>query len=224
MNIKTLLLNLLVCLVVLSACAPAAIAEPAATASVPTATEKPNVPATSVPPTATSTTTEESTVPESYPLSTRTGIADVDGVLAAVESGDAQSLRDLVRFTSLGCTKADGMGGPPKCREGEAEGTLVNVLPFLGPEGSFMYESDLSNFIPMQGLGIYAVYSVSDFAYSEEAYPAGEYAVMFTTEEDQIFVVYQIREGIVRIDTVFSSSTRDTVIQRDASELILAPQ
>ena len=224
MKIKTLWLYLLVCLVVLSACAPAATAEPAASTSVPAATEKPNVPATSVPPTATSSATEEPTVPESYPLSTRTDIADVDAVLAAVESGDAQSLRDLVRFTLLGCTKADGMGGPPKCREGEAEGTLVNVLPFLGPEGSFMHESDMLNFIPMQALGIYAVYSVSDSAYAEEAFPAGEYAVMFTTAEDQIFIVYQIRQGIVRIDTVFSSSTRDMVIQRDASELILAPQ
>ena len=224
MKIKTLWLNFLVCLVVLSACAPAATAEPAVSTSVPTATEKPNVPATSIPSTATSIVTEEPTVPESYPLSTRTNIADVDAVLAAVESGDAQSLRDQVRFTKVGCTKADGMGGPPKCREGEAEGTLVNVLPFLGPEGSFIYESDLSNFIPMPVLGIYAVYSVSDSAYAEEAFPAGEYAVMFTTAEDQIFVVYQIREGIVRIDTVFSSSTRDTVIQRDASGLILAPQ
>lgn len=220
MNTKTLLLNLLVCLVVLSACAPAVSAEPVA----PTATEKPNVPMTSVPPTATSIATEEPRLPEYYPLSTRTGIAGVDEVLTAVESGDAQSLRDLIRFTTVGCTNAEGMGGPPKCREGEAEGALVNVLPFLGPEGSFIYESDLPNFLPMQVLGIYAVYSVSGSAYSEEAYPAGEYAVMFTTEEDQVFIVYQIREGIVRIDTVFSPSTRDTVFQRDASELVLAPK
>lgn len=220
MKIKPLLLNFLVCLVILSACAPAVSAEPV----VPTATEKPKDLENSVAPTATSTATEEPTVPEYYPLSTRTGIADVDAVLAAMESGDAQSLRDLIRFTTVGCTNAEGMGGPPKCQEGESEGALVNVLPFLGPEGSFMYESDLSNFLPMQVLGIYAVYSVSDSAYSEEAYPAGEYAVMFTTEEDQVFIIYQIREGIVRIDTVFSPSSRDTVIQRDASESVLAPK
>ncbi len=219
MNTKTMIC-LLVYFIVLSACAPVASAEPVTPTAAPTATEKPN----SIAPTVTSTVTEEPKSPEYHPLSTRTGIADVDAVLAAVESDDAQSLRDLIRFTTVGCTKAEGMGGPPKCREGEAEGTLVNVLPFLGPEGSFIYESDLPNFLPMQVLGIYAVYSVSDSAYSEEAYPAGEYAVMFTTEEDQIFVVYQIREGIVRIDTVFSPSTRDAVIQRDASELVLAPK
>ncbi|HEY5729704.1 MAG TPA: hypothetical protein VIS72_06600 [Anaerolineales bacterium] len=46
---------------------------------------------------------------------------------------------------------------------------------------------------------------------------------MLATEIDQIFIVYQIREGIVQMDTVFSPSSRDAVIQRDASELILAP-
>jgi len=148
----------------------------------------------------------------------------VDDVIAAVESGDVQALRDLVRFTLVGCTKADGMGGPPKCGDGEAEGTLVNVLPLLGPEGSFVHESDLSTFAPMKALGIYAVYSISKSAYAEDAYPAGEYAVMFTTEQDQIFIVYQIREGIVRTDTVFSASSRDMIIQRDALKLLLAPK
>ena len=214
MKTKTMLIHLFVSFVVLSACAPVASAEPVAPTAMLTTTKKL---------TATSTATEE---PKSlgYPLSTRTGIADVDDVLAAVESGDAQAQRDLIRFTTVGCTKADGLGGPPKCREGEAEGTLVNVLPFLGPEGNFMHESDLSGFQPMDVLGIYAVYSVSDSAYSEDTYPAGEYAAMFTTEIDQIFIVYQIQEGIVRMDTVFSPSSRDTVIQRDATEFILAPQ
>ena len=224
MNIKSLLLHLLVCLFVLSACAPVATAEPVIPTSVPIATEKPNAPATSVPPTATSTVTEEPKSSDYYPLSTRTGIADVDDVIAAVESGDVQVLRDLVRFTTVGCTKAEGMGGPPKCQAGEAEGTPVNVFPFLGPEGSFMREADISNFLPIDMIGLFAVYSVSASAYSEEAYPAGEYAAVFTTIENQIFIVFQIREGIVRMDTVFSPSSRDTVIQRDASELILAPK
>ena len=200
-----MIICLVVSFVVLSACTPVASAEPAAPTEAPIATDEPKN-------------------SEYYPLSTRTGIADVDMVITAVESGDVQALRDLVRFTTIGCTKAEGIGGPPKCGEGEAEGTLVNVLPLLGPEGSFIYESDLSSFNPMKALGIYAVYSVSKSAYSEEAYPAGKYAVMFATEEDQIFVIYQIRDGIVRMDTVFSPTSRDTIIQRDASELILEPK
>ncbi len=87
-----------------------------------------------------------------------------------------------------------------------------------------MSETDIANFQPMDALGIYAVYAVSDSAYAEEAYPAGAYAIVLTTMVDQIFQIYQIREGIVRVDTVFSPSSRDEVIQRDAAELILAPQ
>ena len=219
MNAKKMIC-LLVSLFVLSACAPAASTEPVVPSAQPTVTEKP----ISIAPTATSTETEEPKSADYYPLSTRTGIADVDDVLAAVESGDAEALRSLIRFTTIGCTNADGLGGPPKCQESEAEGALVTGLPLIGPEGGFIRESDLANLIFMEALGIYAVYSVSDSAYSEDAYPAGEYAVMFATGVDQIYVVYQIREGIVRIDTLFSPSSRDTVIQRDSSELILAPK
>ena len=225
MKTKTMLIHLLVSFVVLSACAPVASAEPVVPTATSTATKK--LTATQIAtkePTATPTATEEPKSPEYYPLSTRTGNADVDEVLAAVESGDPQALRDLIHFTKVGCTNVDGLGGPPKCQAGEAEGTLVNVLPFLGPESSFMHEADIANFQPMEALGIYAVYSVSDSAYSEKAYPAGEYAVVVTTIVDQIFQIYQIREGIVRVDTVFSPSSRDEVIQRDAAELILAPQ
>ena len=224
MKTKTMLIHLLLPLVILSACAPVPSAEPVTTTAIPTAINAPQSTENSASLTPTSTATEEPKSLGYYPLSTRTDIADVDAVLSAVESGDPQSLRDLIHFTKVGCTTADGLGGPPKCREGEAEGTLVNVLPLLGPEGSFFHESDISNFRPMGALGIYAVYSVSDSAYSEEAYPAGEYAVLFVTEVDQIFIVYQIRAGIVRVDTLFSESSRDDVIQRDALEVILAPK
>jgi len=223
MNTRTRIC-LLVSFVVLSACAPVASAEPAMPTAASTATEKPKAHQASLSPTGTTSATEEPKNSDYYPLSTRTGIAGVDEVLAAVESSDVQVLRDLVRFTTVGCTKAEGMGGPPKCDAGEAEGTLVTVLPLIGSEGSFMREADLSNFLPIEMTGIFAVYSVSASAYSEEAYPAGEYAAVFATIEDQIFVVFHIRRGIVRMDTVFSPSSRDTTIQRDALELILAPK
>lgn len=158
-----------------------------------------------------------------YPISTRTGIGDVDAVLAAVESGDPQQLRDLIRFTSVACTKAEGLGGPPKCQDDEADGALVEVLPFLGPEGHFLRAAEVSDFPGVDVTDLYAVYKVSDAAYSEEAYPAGEYAVMFVGDENQPGIVIQIRDGIVRIDYLYLPVSLDETIQRDASELILAP-
>jgi hypothetical protein len=66
-----------------------------------------------------------------YPVTARTGIEGIDQVLTAVAPGDQPSLRSLVEFTNAKCTKQDGLGGSPKCREGEADETAVEVLSFL---------------------------------------------------------------------------------------------
>lgn len=219
MKVKPYLICLLLFSLVQSACASPA-SEPAETlpaepqvetiqSIIPTSTE-------SAPPQPT-----ETQGPVHLPLSTRTGIEEVDAILTAVESGDPQQLRDLFRLATVACTKADGLGGPPKCQDEEAEGTFVEVLPFLGPEGNFLREAELSNFPGVNVTDLYAVYKVSDAAYSEDAYPAGEYAVMFTGGENLAGIVIQIRDGIVRIDYLFSSASLDETIQRDAAELIL---
>ena len=161
--------------------------------------------------------------PGYYPLSTRTGNMDVDAVIAAVESEDPGQLQALIRFTTIPCTKAEGLGGPPKCEADEAEGTPLEVLPFLGPEGHFMREADLADFPGVSVIGIYAAYQLSDSAYSEESYPAGEYAIVFIGSDNQTHIVIHIRGGIVRIDYLYPPTSIDETIQRDASELILAP-
>lgn len=223
MSARTLLSGLLLSILLLAACAPQA-PEPVET-FVPVAETIPPVkPAAS--PTLEAVT--ETSIPATrglgyYPLSTRTSNADVDAVIAAIESGDPRQLQDLIRFTPIPCTKSEGLGGPPKCEAGEAEGTAHEVLPILGPEGHFMREADLAGFPGISVIGIHAVYKLSDSAYSEEAYPAGEYAVAFTGGENQPDVVLHIRGGIVRIDYLYFPGSLDEIIQRDASELILAP-
>jgi hypothetical protein len=128
-----------------------------------------------------------------------------------------------MRFLIVACTNADGLGGPPKCLDGEAEGTLVEVLPFLDSEGHFLRKTDVSSFPGVNVTSLYAVYKVADTAYSEEAYPAGEYAIIFNSENDQGIVI-QIREGIVRMDNIYPPISLSEVVQRDAAELILAPK
>jgi hypothetical protein len=210
---KTLKVLFVISLSLLSACA--------SNAPEPTSTEEHIVLIATKP---VPTITAKPGSPGFYPLSTRTGIADIDAVLAAVESGDPQQLRDLVHITTVVCTKAEGLGGPPKCMQNEAEGTLVKGLPILGPEGQFLREWEISKFPGVYVIGLYAVYGVSDSAYSEEAYPAGEYAAMFKAAENQPNVVIQIRGGIVRIDYLYPPISLDETIQRDASELVLAPK
>ncbi len=83
-------------------------------------------------PTLMSATATDSEFPE---RGTETGVDELDRVIQIVQEGDMNALRSLVRYTQAECTFEDGLGGPPKCKEGEVEGETVEVLPFFGPEG-----------------------------------------------------------------------------------------
>jgi hypothetical protein len=161
-----------------------------------------------------------------HPLETRVGIEEIDHVLSAVASGDLQMLRSLVKFTTGKCTLGEGLGGPPKCREGEVEGTLVEVLPFLSSEGSFIRRDEIENWQGIEVSGLYAIYRVSAAVTYEEYYPAGEVAIIFVAPENRPAVSLRIGDGgIVRVDELFDASSQslEAVLQREASELILAP-
>src|SRR5574339_409121 len=60
-----------------------------------------------------------------HPLTTRSGVAELDPVLDAAASGKVEMLRSRIQFTQAECTWREGLGGPPRCREGEEEGTVV---------------------------------------------------------------------------------------------------
>ena len=89
----------------------------------------PAVSATALPPIATvpAVTAEPFHTPD-----TRTGVPVVDEVIAAYLAGDTVALVALVDFAVTPCTHANGLGGPPKCAEGQAEGTEVEVFPGRG--------------------------------------------------------------------------------------------
>jgi hypothetical protein len=165
-----------------------------------------------------------------YPLDTRTGIPDIDNVLAAVARGDAEDVRALIQYTHAPCTWKEGLGGPPKCREGEAEGTMLEVLPFLGSEGSFIRRNEIANWSGIDADALYAVFGVADSARHEEYYPPGEYVALFLQKDDQNGVALHITDGkIVRVDTIFTESPdpfKGFIEQGslDTSKVILAPK
>ncbi len=178
-----------------------------------------------IPATQASIATAQPTRAEPYhPLTTRTGIEEIDRILEAI--GDIQKLRSLVQLTATRCTKQEGLGGPPKCLAGEGEGTPVDVLPFLGPEGHFIRGTELNDWQGFDTSGIYAIYEVSSDAYTDENYPAGKLAILFVGKENQPAIALQVRDGrIVRLDNYFENSLEslDSTLQRDAARLILAP-
>ncbi len=161
-----------------------------------------------------------------HPLESQVGIEEIDNVLGAVASGDPQMLHSLVSFTIAKCTLLDGLGGPPNCRPGEAEETPVEILPFLGSEGSFIREDEIENWQGIEASGLHAMYRVSADVKSEEYYPAGEIAIIFVPLENRPAASLRLSEGrILRVDQIFDTSPEslDAILQREASELILAP-
>jgi hypothetical protein len=180
----------------------------------------------STPTQATAPETQPTSAQNYHPLETRVGIEEIDNVLSVLASGDVQLLRSLVKFTTAKCMLLDGLGGPPKCREGEAEGAPVEVLPFLGSEGSFIRKDEIENWQRIKVSGLYAIYRVSADVQSEEYYPAGEIALIFVAPENRPAVFLRLTEGgLVRVDHIFDISPQslEAILQREASELILAP-
>lgn len=175
------------------------------------------------------TSTSEPMPDEPYhPLSTRTGVEEIDHILDVVASGDQQALLSVIQFTEAKCTHAEGLGGPPKCREGEVEGTPMEVLPFLGSEGSYLRREEIGNWQGMDISALYAVYEVdSSRILVEEYFPAGEYVIVLIGTDNQSPVALRVADGgIVRVDFLFEPTpeTLDALIQREASSVILAPK
>ncbi len=179
-------------------------ANPTATGSAsPTATGSitPTASAT-IQPTVTASISPEVPVTEILEREVKSGVDELDRVIQIVLEGDGQVLRSLVRYTVAECTFEDGLGGPPKCKEGEVEGQAVEVLPFLGPEGHFIRKEEIDSWSGIDAADIYAVYSVSATAYSDPIYPSGKYAIAFINEAGFLITTLQIVEGqIVRVDS-----------------------
>ncbi|MEP7136375.1 MAG: hypothetical protein ABI904_15710 [Chloroflexota bacterium] len=171
------------------------------------------------------TQAEVASVLKYHSLDTKTQIEEIDLVLNVIAGGDAQELRNLFGFTKIACKSiVNALGGPPPCRNGESEGTIVDVLPFLGSEGSYLRKDEINQFPGLNVIGLYAIYQVSDTAYSEESFPAGEYGVMLVTPDNFPGIVLQVKVGqIVRIDYIYDRSSFDVILQRDASIVLLNP-
>jgi hypothetical protein len=163
-----------------------------------------------------------------YPPDTRTGIATVDDVIDAVHMDDRHALIDLVHYTVTACTNADGLGGPPKCGEGQVEGTPVEVFPVMGPgEGSYTDRQMIDQVFPEEPLSLFAVFQVADSAYREEYWPAGSYGVILRIDGEPVpALTLRIDDGgIVRLDHSFGEPfwLSPSLLEREVEAFILPP-
>jgi hypothetical protein len=133
-----------------------------------------------------------------------TGVLELDKIVDAALRGDTDGLKSLMKFNPVKCTLAEGLGGPPKCQEGEQDGAVVEAFPMLDSEGHFLRKADLESWNGLDVSALFAVYEVSASAFSDENYPAGQYALVFVAADQVTSWTLQVDQGnIIRMDHGF---------------------
>lgn len=150
-----------------------------------------------------------------YPPGTSTGREDLDLLIQAALEQEPRAILDWISLTTAACSLTEGLGGPPRCRAGEPEGTPVEVLPFLGAEGHFLRRDELVDWEGLHASGLVAAYEVSTDAFSDESYPSGEWAIVLEEGRGGGWVILQVRDGrIVRIDFAMGGSADESIRQQ----------
>lgn len=167
--------------------------------------------------------------PTLVPRDTSTGIPEVDLVIETILSNDLEARQELLRFVTLECTTAEGLGTAPKCEEGQAEGTPVEVFPLGGPgEGHSIPASEVASALEFEAESIYAAYVVSEDLPDFVDYPRGTYALFFTIEpsgeadNDSVILRVDGDGYIVRLDSL-GGMPLDFYLQQMVADLLETP-
>lgn len=153
---------------------------------------------------------------------------ELQPILKAMFSGFINDKVALLQFVQVPCANVDGLGGPPPCPEGVAEGTALEVFPTLASEGSLVTLEEITNMFinNLQVKSLYAVYSVEPNPNAEPYYQPGEYAMLFERyiNDMPIPVVLQVTDGkIVRIDYHIGITPEEMLKQIPVEQVIIAP-
>jgi hypothetical protein len=173
----------------------------------------------------TPTPTPSPSIDIEYPPYWRTGIEEIDMVIDAMMSDDLAAREDLIRYTISACTTQDGLGGPPKCTQDEEDGKIVEAFPVLYSEGTHVRPEEIEEVMNFTVRGLLAVYHVPDDAYESDYWPAGDYGIVFTSEDGDFshVVVLLIENGqIVRLDFLLPWPPFEQIWAR-SDEFVLPP-
>jgi hypothetical protein len=137
-----------------------------------------------------------------HPQEVRAGVELVDRVIQIFLAQAFERRTDLIRTLTTGCTTTEYFVGPPLCRAGQVEGTLVEVFPYRMHRAShFAAPDELEVLLEFPLEGVYAVYRVPEAGFEETWWPAGEYSVVFASTEGELGVEVIIEgEQVVRIE------------------------
>jgi hypothetical protein len=137
-------------------------------------------------PTPTTPPGETSTPTPPPDVSGPTGIPEVDAAIKAVLNGDAEALDGMVALQETECIATqEGLGGPPRCTEGEVAGTVVQVFPVAYCEGTFSRDPGpvLADFVS-KAKSLHSVVEAPDEPRVEPYWPVGDTYVNFVSAFD----------------------------------------
>ena len=153
---------------------------------------------------------------------------ELEPILRAMLSERINDQIAVIQYTSTACATVEGLGGPPPCLDGIAEGTIVEVFPVLGSEGSFVEPENMETFLNNSIVkSLYAVYRVTPNPNIEPYFPEGEYAMLFERDMNDIFqpVVLRVQDGkIVRMDFRMGISPEDILKEIPMEQIVVTPQ
>lgn len=160
-----------------------------------------------------------------YASGTTTGVEAVDRVLAAFTTGNLSSRQSLISFLAAPCTREKGLTPLPQCVASESEATLVEGLPILGPESSFLRRSEVPADFFAGNFQLVAVYRIKPEALQETYTPSGQYGIVLAQSRapgSVTFITLRVNEsGIVRVDIDRDHPASDFA---DAGDFLLPPQ
>ncbi len=156
-------------------------------------------------------------------------------IAAAARENGAAALEAFVRYEPVPCTTTvEGIGGPPECQEGEAEGTPVDVVFATTCEGYYAREGAL-NFAEIafgvfgSGDALYGVYEIdaaSQLARIEE-WPGAKYAIVLNrigpADQNFVYVLISDGEAILGTATGCGETPEEWVDIQNLGALIFVP-
>ncbi|UCF28718.1 MAG: hypothetical protein JSW42_03260, partial [Chloroflexota bacterium] len=172
-------------------------------------------------------TLEVGLVPQEVQFLTTIEMEGIKPVIEAFLFGSIMERTELVSYTTTACTKADGLGGPPKCEFGEAEGTLVEVLPILAGEGTYSRPDTVESALDFTVMDLFAVYRVPEDVLQAENSAAREYGVIFSREMNAVPmpVTVFVEDGrIVGLHHHMATDPQDLINKLPVESIIITPR
>jgi hypothetical protein len=156
-----------------------------------------------------------------HPAGTRTGIADVDRAIAALEESNLVE-QDLIRWGSTACatTPEGGFPFPPECPEGVEDGTFIDVIPGSACEGYFRPR-------PTDGSAVPLSVGPGDRLYAVAQPPAGDsydyYLVYVNGDQPSAGKAVYVRDGLIAGDAGGCGTSPADLLARGSGVLFAPP-